>query len=605
MRFEHSCFRLLAPGLIALSFVIPLTAQQTSLPQTGVYKCTNGFVLTVSRCGKIQGVDACYFKIENKGQVLMDSPGSVNGVNKLIAKCKDPAEATPAGGAASGAPSGPSGAMDPPYLSEMPAPARILSEIKGKDAEDTGERQMGAFRALVDMIDDMAWGLGHRYVTDADSRKATPDERRLRFAYETAYADLWHKVTNKEGHVYDHDIPLRNELLSKFFSENFRAQYFQSNKNAVAEYKAFEDRMNPKPAAPGTNQAPGGQHYATDAGSVAVRKCVESGRSQIECLTEGMKIGLGDLAGKDSFMATVLRGDTSPGLRLTGIYTGGGVAMWFEQDKMTFACADLIPDPHQYSVQRNGTQVKVTVSTAPKPLVFSYEAGKLVGPGPMDVLGRVPIGGPVESTSTTYQTQTHTVTTREEIPQQNLPLYAGESDVQTNGSESYIEHQSSYTTMQPMQTMHREIPSRPKTAHCNIGVIPATGESPKVSDIATTVLGSEGSKSQNTKPGLRLNGTYAAQGGLSIEFRADSATLSCGEAGSSEGYAVVPEAGRLVVKFDNKTGPFSLVLQPNGTLSGPPTIDVAGRKVYQAGNGGLGYTPQNARCAVGTLSASK
>src|SRR5260370_20944344 len=60
--------------------------------------------------------------------------------------------------------------LNPSYLSEMPVPSRILAEIKGKDAEDTGERQMGAFRALVQMMDDMASGLGHRYVNDADTR---------------------------------------------------------------------------------------------------------------------------------------------------------------------------------------------------------------------------------------------------------------------------------------------------------------------------------------------------------------------------------------------------------------------------------------------------
>jgi hypothetical protein len=157
-----------------------------------------------------------------------------------------------------------------------------------------------------------------------------------------------------------------------------------------------------------------------------------------------------------------------------------------------------------------------------------------------------------------------------------------------------------------MQMMHREIPSKPKTAHCNIGVIPATNQSPKVSDLATTVLGSEGSKSQNTKPGLRLNGTYAAQGGLSIDFRWDSATLECGQADNSEGYSVVPEGGHLVVKFDNNTGPFSLILQPNGTLAGQGTVDVAGRSIRQGtGNNPNYYVPVNARCAVGTLSASK
>src|SRR5262245_50030554 len=55
-------------------------------------------------------------------------------------------------------------ALNPPYLSHMPAPARVLAEIKGRDAEDTMERQMGAFQWLVQIIDEMAYGLGHRYV---------------------------------------------------------------------------------------------------------------------------------------------------------------------------------------------------------------------------------------------------------------------------------------------------------------------------------------------------------------------------------------------------------------------------------------------------------
>ncbi len=119
-------------------------------------------------------------------------------------------------------------ALDPSYLAEMPPPASVIAEIKGKDAEDTGERQMGAFMALIKMMDDMAWGIGHRYVNDADTSRLTPDERRIRLAYQTAYADLWHKVTNKEGHAYDHDRDLRNEIVNKFFSENFRALYLKS-----------------------------------------------------------------------------------------------------------------------------------------------------------------------------------------------------------------------------------------------------------------------------------------------------------------------------------------------------------------------------------------
>lgn len=134
--------------------------------------------------------------------------------------------------------------LNPSYLSEMPAPARILAEIKGKNAEDTGERQMGAFMVLIRMMDNMARGLEHRNVSMADTRKSTPDEMRIRLGYQTAYADLWHKVTNKEGHVYDMDRDLLNEMLQKFFSESFRAKYFQADLYGQSEYKLYQERMS-------------------------------------------------------------------------------------------------------------------------------------------------------------------------------------------------------------------------------------------------------------------------------------------------------------------------------------------------------------------------
>src|SRR5438552_18778093 len=92
--------------------------------------------------------------------------------------------------------------LNPVYLAQMPAPARVLAEIKGKDAEDTIERQMGAFQTLVDIIDDMAYGIGHRYVAVADNTKATPDEKRIRLAYQTAYADLWYKAAKKDTYTH-------------------------------------------------------------------------------------------------------------------------------------------------------------------------------------------------------------------------------------------------------------------------------------------------------------------------------------------------------------------------------------------------------------------
>jgi len=92
---------------------------------------------------------------------------------------------------------------------------------------------------------------------------------------------------------------------------------------------------------------------------------------------------------------------------------------------------------------------------------------------------------------------------------------------------------------------------------------------------------------------------------LKIEFRDDSATLECGESFNSEAYEVSRENGQMIVKFQNNTGPLSLVLQPNNTLTGSGIIDVTGRKAIQAAGGGVGYTPRSARCSLGTMKAAK
>jgi hypothetical protein len=115
------------------------------------------------------------------------------------------------------------------------------------------------------------------------------------------------------------------------------------------------------------------------------------------------------------------------------------------------------------------------------------------------------------------------------------------------------------------------------------------------------VLGTQASKSANTAPELRLNGAWAAQGGLKIEFRDDSATLECGEAFNSEAYAVLSEGGQLVVRFQNNTGPLSLVLQPNSTFIGSGSVEVAGHRAIQSNSGGVDYLPRNARCPLGLL----
>ena len=76
---------------------------------------------------------------------------------------------------------------NPRWISEMPTPERILREIKGKDPADTAERQMGAFKHLMEIIDSMAYGLEHGFMPN----KARPYEIRIKDLYWKAYAVVW------------------------------------------------------------------------------------------------------------------------------------------------------------------------------------------------------------------------------------------------------------------------------------------------------------------------------------------------------------------------------------------------------------------------------
>jgi hypothetical protein len=316
---------------------------------------------------------------------------------------------------------------------------------------------------------------------------------------------------------------------------------------------------------------------------------------------EALKVGSDDLMGHP------LKGlipETPAGLRLTGMYSAGGLGLRFEQDVVDVGCGTLIPQTLRYVVERSGLQVSVKIPISPKPLLLAYRDGKLVGPGPIAVDGQVVIGGATDSASTSYQMQTRTTTTQQQIGANEVSNYNSDQ-VHQNGMEYSVNQQSTSTNWVPTTTHHYSVPTKPKTEHCNAGILPPTSETGSMTGVLTQIIGTKESKSSNAAPGLRLNGTYAAQGGLKIEFRADSATLECGESFSSKGYTVMPEGGQFVVRFQNNTGPLSLVLQPNNTLTGSGNVDVAGRRAIQSDSGGVDYLPRNVRCALGTFEAAK
>ncbi|MFN8007742.1 MAG: hypothetical protein U0V70_12075 [Terriglobia bacterium] len=508
--------------------------------------------------------------------------------------------------------------LNPSYLSEMPMPARILAEIKGKDTEDTGERQMGAFMALIKIMDDMAWGLGHRYVDPADTRKQTPDEGRIRLGYQTAYADLWHKVTNKEGHVYDHDRDLLNEILNKFFSENFRTLYSNSNANAAAAYKAHQEKMygNPANAAP----AQPASQAAAPGSQTELRRCVASGRSLRTCMTEGMGSGFEQMIGIS------LKQPVPAGFRMTGDYSSSsGFRLIFEPEQVTMVCRG-VPAPRPYTVQITDTQALVTIQNESKSVVFSLRPdGKLSGSGPIHLTGQVPTGSHTQQTM--GMTTQKTTATRE-----LTPLEAGNrQDAIRNGQVFTVQEDATQLVYGPTGTQ-TVTEFTTKAADCTLGLMSPIGSSPLPHlpkndfDVLTTIGAGMGTlmkggnlndatkemlfpeDEKNIVPGLRMNGYYSGESGFSLHFHPESVTVGCGDAERALQYSVEHSGNKTMLVIKDTPNPIALQIMPDGSISGEGTVQVNGRIITGTTddmNNPFVFAPQVARCSVGRLVAGE
>ncbi len=569
---------------------VPAPVQPPAELNDSRWDCGRGATMTVVGCQKQAGQEACFVRLQQDGKLLMEVPKPLNEIRSHASACK----ALPP--------------FAPAYLAEFPNSYRVIQGMLVGNPQQNVTRAIGAFYQLGEIIQVLA-----------GSRALTPDEQQLLGDYSKAQFELAQAAAKKlPGQQFDlasnpyrfkrsdprfgfEGIPVWTTFLSPAAQDAF-ARRVGGNDPQYAMAVAREKTAATRQVDDNLKAADAEAHYAKDPGSVATRHCLESGRNEMECMGEGLKVGMTDLIGGDPLKG--IAPEVPTGLRLTGMYSAGGFGLQFRQDFVSLGCGSLIEQTFPYTVERSGPQIYVRIPISPKPLLLTYRDAKLVGPGPIDVAGRVVIGGAVDHSTTSYEMQTQTSTTQRQIDAADVPNYAM-GDVHQNGMEYSVDQQTTSTNWTPT-TQHQYVaPTAPKTERCNAGTLPATGANISASAALTQVVGSTGSKSSNTAPGLRLNGTYAAVGGLKIEFRDDSATLECQESFSSEAYAVLQEAGQLVVKIQNSTGPLSLALQPNGTLTASGEVDVAGRRAVQAAGGGLDYLPRNARCGLGTLQASK
>ena len=324
----------------------------------------------------------------------------------------------------------------------------------------------------------------------------------------------------------------------------------------------------PQPAGPSTSAAAAALNSP---GAQALRRCLELGGGELECLGKGFTtdLGFGDIA-------ALLAADQPTGIRLGGPYQAStGINLNFGSDKVWLAgCGMLVSAPYGYTVTRRGAQFDVEIAVTPAPLKLVLGAdGQLRGPTALDVQGSVVVG---------FRT------------------------------ERSVERRVSDGTVVPGSEREQQIPvTEPRTARCGFGVLrstgPVTADASLIGAMVSLVGGQSDPASQRAgtaeaPAGPRMAGKYAGANGFQLEFQPTAVVLDCGEAHVMRPYDISNSAERFAITVRNGSIPFSLTLRPDGMLSGMGGVEVTGRVVSGSDASGITFTTRTARCDLGTLA---
>lgn len=561
------------------------------------YDCPGGLTLTVFQCQRQGGQEACFVRAEQNGKFITQVPKPRGEIATQLKACK------------AGTP------FNPPYLAEFPNAYRVVQGMNvGKPAENV-RRAIGAFYQLSEIIKVLA-----------GQRGPTPDEQKLLNDYSRISGELAQAATQKlPGEHFDAAAnPYRYSpsdpkfgfegipVWTTFLSPSVQAQFAHIVGGNNPQYQAAIQQEKQKAFQQVQAEAQAAQaeqaeaNMPKDAGSVAMRRCLESGRSETECLGQGWKVGMNELTGGLSGALDKMT-TPPPGLRMSGSFGGNGLGIRFDDKGATIFCGNLEPQPAAYKVLLS-PQVAVNVLIAPKPLLLPLKPdGKLAGPVSVQVAGVVPLrggggGGGTGPSASAYEGHSPTTTQEKQISAGEAWQYSPDQ-VHRDGADYSVTTQTANSNSDTSWAKPRAaVPVVPKTETCSVGSMtgrPVT----KISAAINQLTGSAAHKGDTIPVGLRLFGRYEMQGGLNIDFEGDLATLECGRAHAAEPYIVENAAGHITVQVKNEAGPFSLVLQPNGTLTGSGSVDVAGKILTGTQGDHVTYAPVSGRCTVGTLTA--
>jgi hypothetical protein len=277
------------------------------------YQCAGDLTLTAFQCQKQNGQDYCFVKVEQNGKFLLQVPKPQAEIVTQLKACK------------AGTP------FNPPHLAEFPRASHVVQAMVTGTPKDNVTRAIGAFYQLTEIINVLSAQRG--------TSGYSPDEKKLLDNYSKMQSALVQAAAqNLPGQQFDvatnpyhfsrsdpkfgfEGIPVWTTFLSPSLQARF-AQIVGGNDPRYTAAVEREKRTAMQQLQTNAAIAQSEQNMRKDPGSVATRRCLESGRSETECLGEGMKVGLADLAGENPVASLVLP-NKERGLRLTGIYSAG------------------------------------------------------------------------------------------------------------------------------------------------------------------------------------------------------------------------------------------------------------------------------------------
>jgi len=573
-----------------------MAGAQQPLQYNVPYSCQDGYTRVITRCEKnARGGEVCFFREEQNGQLITERYMVRGQMDGWLAMCKAPA-AQPAAAprpatqavAPPQAPVGrPGQPLNPPYLAGMPSPEAIRQKIQGSTPVDTLARQVTVLNRLTRIIERMRMAPERGY-------NLTPDEQQLSNAYTiTAYqmSQAYTKSATPDAAKtfqqmlarYEGDQALYDQMMA-LLSTATLADYRRVDQGASQQAQTRIDQQRREaeqaralPATP----TPGAPTMPNDPGRVEMRRCLELGGSETECLGKGLTTGFIDFVGgaPAQLLNTAMKTLSPPGVRIGGTFAGpAGLTLSFDNAAANLSsCGKLEPESRDYTVMKRGDQLQVEIANTPKPLVVLLGQNNVfTGPAMHPITGQVIVG---------YRTMW--------VEQRRV---SDNSVVPGSGHEERVPIYEERTVNCGFASLRAT-----ETARSETSVIGALSE----------ILGGQAdpaaqrSGTTTAPAGPRMGGAYAGTGGFKVEFRSTAAILDCGQAHVMTPYDVQNTVDRLVVTVRNGKVPLALTLRADGALEGSGTVDVAGRLVTGVTDAGVQFAPHSERCAISTLAATK